>query len=155
MVQVPRGTKHLPDSFQLRPGEQELLQCPDLLLPAPPAAPCSAAQKHPVSPDCWAAACTLKHRLNLRVIDAVRSERMVGLMPQWGTVLGSVVVGLWHVYDCFIIQGYCISIEGPVSAVYLVCKAKNPACVEGSTLPAVWKQTFKYMQLRVFLYVSH
>jgi len=49
---------------------------------------------------------------------------MVGLMPQRGTVLSSVVVGLWYVYDCLVIQGYCISVEGPVSAVYLVCKAK-------------------------------
>lgn len=49
---------------------------------------------------------------------------MVGLVPQRSAVLGGVVVGLWHVYDCFVIQGYCISIEGPVSAVYLVCKAK-------------------------------
>lgn len=78
----------------------------------------------------------------LRVIDAVRSERMVGLMPQRGTVLGGVVVGLWHVYHCLIVQGYCVSIEGPVSAVYLVCKAKiQCVCGEGSTWPAVWKQT--------------
>lgn len=67
--------------------------------------------------------------LYLRVIDAVRSERMVGLMPQRGTVLGSVVVGLWHIYDCLIIQGYGIPIEGPVSAIYLVWKAKVQPCV--------------------------
>lgn len=60
---------------------------------------------------------------------------MVGLVPQRGTVLGGVVVGLWHVYDCFIIQGYCVSIEGPVSAIYLVCKAKIQ-CVCGGVNPA-------------------
>lgn len=51
----------MPASFQLCPGELELRQCLDLLLPAPLAAPHSAAQKHPASPDCQAAASTPKH----------------------------------------------------------------------------------------------
>lgn len=88
----------------------------------------------------------------LRVIDAVRSERMVGLMPQRGTVLGGVVVGLWHVYHCLVVQGYCVSIEGPVSAVYLVCKAKIQCVWGGVNLASSLKaNVFKYKQLKLFL----
>lgn len=131
----------MPASFPTRP--------PSALGPGTPS-PTAAG-----SPQAWAVAppSRLRHqstRFYLRVIDAVRSERMVGLMPQWGTVLGGVVVGLRHVYDCFIVQGYCIPIEGPVSAVYLVCKAKTQCARGGSTSSAVWKQTFKYMQLKLF-----
>lgn len=101
----------MPAHFQLSLGEQKLFQS----LSSTPS-PCEPRQS----------GCSFYPTAQpyLRLVGAVRSEGMVGLMPQRGTVLGSVVVGLWHVYDCFIIQGYCISIEGPVSAVHLVCKAK-------------------------------
>lgn len=115
----------MPASFQ-----RDLLQHRDPL----PHAACG--------PRTWAVAPSsrLRHRntnLYLRVVDAVRSEGMVGLMPQRGTVLGGVVVGLRHVYDCFVVQGYCIPIEGPVSAVYLVGKAKTQCAHGGSTSSAV------------------
>lgn len=114
----------MPAHFQLSLDEQKLLQCLNSSVSAHHCSSCSCP-----GPPCWVHTAGLQllpqnTGLYLRVIGAVRSEGMVGLMPQWGTVLGSVVVGLWHIYDCFIIEGYCISIEGPVSAVYLVCKAK-------------------------------
>lgn len=114
----------MPAAFQLCPGELELRQCLDLLLPAPPAAVIRLPRDTLRAQTAGLQLPPRNTGLYLRVIDAVGSERMVGLMPQRGTVLGGVVVGLRHVYDCFIIQGYCISIEGPVSAVYLVSKAK-------------------------------
>ena len=79
---------------------------------------------------------------------------MVGLMPQRGTVLGGVVVGLWHVYDCFVIQGYCISIEGPVSAVYLVCKAKIQCVCGGLNFATSLKANIQ-IQATKALPVSH
>lgn len=87
---------------------------------------------------------------------------MVGLMPQRGTVLGSMVVGLWHVYHCFIIQGYCVSIEGPISAVYLVCKAKIQCLCGGVNFVSSLKLKLlysnrysKYMQIKLFMGVCH
>ena len=45
-----------------------------------------------------------------QVIDAVRSEGVIGLVSQGGTVLGHVVVGLGHINDCLLVQGESVPI---------------------------------------------
>lgn len=53
------------------------------------------------------------------VVDAVRSEGVICLVSQGGTVLGHVVVGLRHINDRFFIEGEGVSIKGPVPVVNL------------------------------------
>lgn len=56
---------------------------------------------------------------HLHVIETVRSEGVVRLVSQGGTVLGHAVVGLRHVYDRFFVKGEGVPIQGPVPAVNL------------------------------------
>ena len=53
------------------------------------------------------------------VVDAVRSEGVVCLVSQGGTVLGYAVVGLRHINDRFFIEGEGVPVKSPVPAVDL------------------------------------